>query len=47
MALEMEDHVFTLKQVSEKIRVHDQKIYAGFVDNKFGKAKGKDEQKRS
>ena len=26
------DHIFTLKQISEKIRVHDQQIYMGFVD---------------
>ena len=26
------DHTFTLKQISEKIRVHDQKIYVDFVD---------------
>ena len=24
--------IFTLKQISEKIRIHDQKIYMGFVD---------------
>ena len=43
-----QDHIFTLKQISEKLHVHKQKIYMGFVDilkafvvsqgNKFGKA---------
>ena len=27
-----QDHIFTLKQISEKIRVHDQKSYMGFVN---------------
>ena len=27
-----QDYIFTLKQISEKIRIHDQKIYMGFVD---------------
>ena len=27
-----QDHIFTLKQISEKIHVHEQKIYVGFVD---------------
>ena len=27
-----QDHIFTLKPISEKIRARDQKIYMGFVD---------------
>ena len=27
-----QDHIFTLKQISEKIRVRDQKIYMAFID---------------
>ena len=27
-----QDHIFALKQISEKIRVRDQKIYMGFVN---------------
>ena len=27
-----QNHMFTLKQISEKIHVHEQKIYMGFVD---------------
>ena len=27
-----QDHMFTLKQISEKIRERDQKMYVGFVD---------------
>ena len=27
-----QDHIFTLKQISEKIRIRDQKIYIGFID---------------
>ena len=40
-----QDHAFTLKQICEKIRVRDKKIYMGlaellvaFQENKFGKA---------
>ena len=29
---ELANHMFTLKQISEKIRVRDQKIYMAFID---------------
>ena len=48
-----QDHVFTLKQISEKIRIYDQEIYMNCVDirkslivfqeNTFGKPYGRKE----